>query len=319
MFKIRTIKFKDFKELKILCDNFPEINRLEKNKLLSVLQPAIPYNFRMIPSIHLAIEDSTVLGFVILECSSKPNNCWQIQQVFVKDELRKEGIGEELVKYALSVYGGYGVEHFLAEVDSKNFSALTLFHTCGFRRYAKVHYFTKEFDVDSINQEALLEKDFIVRSQIANDLQEIEKLDLSSIPPDLRPALGRSKSYFKGKKNCYILIDKSRNLIIGWFQILKLDSDNYTIELLMSPGWTHLYEQLLNTIISDCIEAENHKIKLTVKVIDYLTELTDILSKLGFLSSEVNELLVRTLWQKVKEKTKQTGKIVIPSTAPIRP
>ena len=56
-------------------------------------------------------------------------------------------------------------------------------------------------EIDSIKDSPKLTDDFIIRSQINNDINEIEKLELSSIPADLRPALGRSKSYFKSKNN----------------------------------------------------------------------------------------------------------------------
>ena len=321
MFKIRSPQLNDFASLAELLKDNAFLENLNKNKLLYITQPLIPPNLRPVPSIHIAQEEKNIIGFVILQCTSKQNNCWQINDVFVTNEMRNKGVGEELLRYVLSVYGGHGIEHFLAEVDAQNFPALSLFHQCGFRRYAKVCFYEKEIDVKAMNVKAihelpLLDKDFILRQQIQSDLLEIEKLELSSIPPDLRPALGRSKGYFKEKKNANVLIDKSRNLVIGWAQVQKISNDSYFIELIASPGWTHLYEQFLNTIICDCIAVETEKIKLTVKVIDYLTELAEILSKSGFLKVEVKELLVRTIWQKAKERKTKAAKIGAPYTAP---
>lgn len=318
MFKIRTLHLNDFKKLEQVSAEKQWLEIFFRNKLVSLLQPFIPYSLRFIPSIHLAVEEENILGFTSLQCSSKTNNCWEIKNVYVQDDVRNEGVGEELVKYALSVYGSYGIEYFFAEVESVNSAALSLFHRCGFRRYAKVYLYEKEFETSNISS-VLLDTDFNIKPQTNNLLTDLEKLEISCIPSDLRPALGRSKHYFKDKKDCYVLIDKSRNLIVGWFQLIRQSNEHYFIELLLSPGWDHLYEQLLNTIISDCINLEGHKIILTVKVTDYNTILTQTLSKLGFLSIDVKELLVRTVWQKVKEKRSKVAKVSFPSTAPIRP
>ena len=51
-------------------------------------------------------------------------------------------------------------------------------------------------------------------------------------------------------------------------------------------------------------------------MIDYCKELSEILPKSGFLPTEVRELLVRTVWQKVKEKRSELAKIGFPSTQP---
>ena len=318
MFKIRTLRPNDLAKIKELCNDNEITAPLENNSFLCFLQPLVPHNLRNFPSIHLAVEDRNILGFIMLRCASKPNNAWRIDHVFVPDDIRNEGIGEELVKYTLSVYGSYGVEHFLAKVDPRNHAAVSLFHSCGFRRYAKVYFYEKELDTNSEAEENILssDKDFIIRPQTINDLTELEKLELSSIPPDLRHALGRAKEYFKQKKNSYLLIHKPRNILIGWFNMEEISNDHFSIELLVSPGWTHLYEQLLNTVIYDYIANKNRKIRITVKVVDYLTELTQILNRLGFLASEVRELLVRTIWQRVKEKKKKAAQIGLPYTAP---
>ena len=319
MFKIRSPQIEDFKKLEEIIKNYPHveaIHELPLHNFAYFIQNLIPHNFRLFPSIHIAVEGKNILGFVVLRCTSKPNNCWQIDEVFVLDELRNKGIGEELLRYVLSVYGGYGIEHFLAEVDSRNFPALSLFHECGFRRYAKVYNYQKEIDLSSLKELSLLDKDYIIRPQNKNDLVELEKIDLSIIPPDLRPALGRSKKYFKEKKNTIVLIEKSRNLIIGWAQIQKSGEDDYFIEMLINPGWNHLYKNFLNTIICDHIAVNSNKLTLTIKVIDYITDLAEILTKSGFLPREVRELLVRTVWQKVKERKKKSAQLGAPSIAP---
>ena len=311
MIKIRSPHISDFE---ILKDHLPHEKPMQR--LALSLQNIIPHYFRFLPSIHLAVEGKNTLGFVILRSLSRLNNSWQIDEVFVPDEMRNKGVGEELLRYVLSVYGGHGVEHFLAEVDSQNFPAISLFHECGFRRYARSCFYEKEIDAETLHATSLLDNEFIIRPQVNNDFIEIEKLEFSSIPPDLRPALGRSKEYFSEKKNAKVLVDKSRNLIIGWAYIEKLSEEHCFIELLASPGWTHLYEQFLNTIMCDCIAFQSNKFKLIVKVFDYITELTQILSKNGFLPREVKELLVRTIWQKVKERKKKRAAIGYPSTAP---
>ena len=316
MFKIRSPHINDFTKLEPLFKDNPLFIELNKNKFLCILQNLVPVNLRIVPSIHVAVEEKNILGLIVLRSSSRPNHCWQIEDVFVLDQVRNKGVGEELLRYVLSVYGGEGIEHFVAEVDSKNAPALSLFQECGFRRYAKVCFYEKEIVLGALQTTSLLDRDFVLRPQVITDLNEIEKLELSSIPPDLRPALGRSKGYFKEKKDSVIVIDKSRNITIGWINIQKQSNDDYFIELLASPGWTHLYEELLNTIICDYIASEANNIKLTIKTIDYNTELTQILSKSGFLPSEIKELLVRTIWQKVKERQKKKAKFGAPSIAP---
>ena len=316
MFKIRSPQFDDLKKIKeIICNNphVALIHELPLDKLIYLIQDLIPYNIRFLPSIHIAIEEKNILGFIVLRSSSKSNNCWQIDEVFVLNEFRNKGIGEELLRYVLSVYGSHGVEHFLAEVDSQNFPALSLFHQCGFRRYAKVYFY--KCDVEALQATLLLDKDFILRPQINNDLTEIEKLELASIPPDLRPALGRSKVYFKQKKNANVLIDKSRNLIIGWGQFEKLSDESNYIEILLSPGWTHLYEPFLNTMLAEYISKTNNH-NAIIKAFDYLTDLNEVLTKSGFLQVEVKELLVRTIWQRVKERKAKKAKLGVPSIAP---
>ena len=320
MFKIRTPNRNDLKRLSEFFNNnltFKEINKTPGNKIACMLGNLLPCNLRFLPSVHIAVDGNNILGYIILRRVSKPNNLWQIDEVFVLDEIRNKGVGEELLRYVLSVYGGYGVEHFLAEVDSQNIPALSLFHQCGFRRYAKVSFYQKEVGIKASGGETALHgKDFILRTQTNNDLAELEKLEVSSIPPDLRPVLGKSKEYFKEKKDSIVVIDRARALIIGWAYIQKQSDESYIIELLANPGWTHLYEQFLNTIICDYIPVQNDKLTLTVKTVDYLTELTEALKKLGFLPVEIHELLVRTIWQKIKERKTQTTQFVKPSIAP---
>ena len=337
MFKIKTPSINDLKKLEEIIHNkapVMAIHELPLQKPIYLVQNLIPHNLRPFPSIHIAVDENNILGYVILKSLSKPNNSWQIDEVFVPDEIRNEGVGEELLRYVLSVYGGHGIEHFLAEIDSQNSPALSLFHQCGFRRYAKVSFYQREIDANitetfpakgearslSFAGErhgmSLHGKDFILRTQTKNDLPELEKLEVSSIPPDLRPALGKSKEYFKQKKDSIVVIDKSRGLIIGWAYIQKQSDDNYLIELLANPGWTHLYEQFLNTIICDYIQIQTNKLTLTVKAVDYLTELTEVLKKSGFLPVEIKELLVRTVWQKIKERKAQGAKVGRPSIAP---
>ena len=322
MFKIRTPNTNDIKKLyELFKDNstFEQINKTPLNKLSCSLQNLIPYNLRLLPSIHIAVDGNNILGYVILRSLSKPNNSWQIDEVFVLDEIRDEGVGEELLRYVLSVYGGYGIEHFLAEVNSQNTPALSLFHQCGFRRYAKVYFYNREIDsniAETFRGIPLPGKDFILRTQTKNDLAELEKLEVSSVPPDLRSALGKSKEYFRQKKDSIVVIDKARGLIIGWANIEKQSDNDYIIELLANPGWTHLYEQFLNTIICDYIPMQTNKLTVSVKAVDYLTELTEVLKKSGFLPTEIKELLVRTIWQKIKERNAQTSKVGRPSIAP---
>ena len=316
MFKIRTPLIKDIKKLEELLKDNSYIQKLNKNKLACILQFLIPYNLRFIPSIHIALDEKNILGYVILSCVSKPNNCWQINEIYVFDEARNKGLGEELLRYVISVYGSYGIEHFLSEVDSQNFPAVSLFHECGFRRYARFCFYEKEFDINVLHEKPLLDKDFILRQQLLGDLTEIEKLDLSSIPPELRPALGRSKTYFSEKKDAKVLVERTRNIVIGWAYVQKLSDNHCFIELLASPGWTHLYEQFLNTLICDCIAFQNNNFKLTVKVFDYIKELTEVLTKSGFLATEVKELLVRTIWQKVKERKLKAARVGVPRAAP---
>ncbi|OGI18331.1 MAG: hypothetical protein A3B68_04665 [Candidatus Melainabacteria bacterium RIFCSPHIGHO2_02_FULL_34_12] len=319
MFKIRTLHISDFLKLKEYLkedSNLSSISSSTTNKIACILQSCIPINLRFVPSIHIAVEGKNILGFVSLKCLSKSNNCWQIEEVFVLDQERNKGVGEELLRYVLSVYGSEGIEHFLAEVDSQNIPAISLFHECGFRRYAKVAFYEKELTLDKLESKSFLDKDFILRAQIKNDMNDLEKLELSTIPSDLRPALGRSKDFFKNIKDSVVMIDKSRNLIVGWSHINKLSTDNYLIELKLSPGWTHLYEGFLNTIIYDYITCEVNKIKLTVKAVDYNTELTQTLAQSGFVQTETKELLVRTIWLKVKERKKKTSPFALPRTAP---
>ena len=321
MFKIRTLKISDFSKVEPLFQNHPLFSYLNTNKFICIAQTIIPYNLRIIPSIHLAVEEEKILGFVILSSVSPSNNAWQIDDVYVQDEVRKHGIGEELVRYAISIYGGYGIEHFLVEVDSQNFPALSLFHQCGFRRYAKVHFYEKELRKEAIHELPLHESptmgnDFIIRPQLNTDLNDIEKLELSIIPPDLRPALGRSKKHFKSKKDALVLIDKSRKLLIGWVQIDSIKDNDYLIEMLISPGWTHLYKQFLDTIINERLSPQTNSFKLTIKATDYNTDLSNILTESKFLPVEVKELLVRTVWQKAKEKSKQSANVGAPSIAP---
>lgn len=318
MLKIRTLQISDFDRFQELINQFPDLKKLTNHKAFALLQFYIPHNLRILPSIHIATDQKNILGFIILESLSKANNAWEIKQIFIQDEQRNQDLGEELLKYVLSVYGSYGIEFFLGEVNSQNYNAISLFHKCGFRRYAKVCMYSKEITEVLNNDASALTDDFTLRAQDKNDLNDIVKLDLSCIPPDLRPAIGRSKHYFQAKKNAFVIIDNSRNLIVGWFNIEESEKNIFSLELLISPGWTYLYGDTINTVISSCRENNNHSFLLSIRAIDYNTELTELLSKSGFLASEVKELLVRTIWQKTKVKQKELAKIIFPSTQPVR-
>ena len=92
-----------------------------------------------------------------------------------------------------------------------------------------------------------------------------------------------------------------------------ISENKYLIELILSPGWTYLYEQFLNTLILDYLPEQTI---ITVKAPDYINELTAFLKQTGYLTVETKEMLVKTVWQKVKERKTKLAKIGKPSIAP---
>ena len=77
MFKIRSLQINDFKKLEEIISNKSFIvvtHELLLNKFAYLVQNLIPHNLRLLPSIHIAVDENNILGYVILKSLSKPNN-----------------------------------------------------------------------------------------------------------------------------------------------------------------------------------------------------------------------------------------------------
>lgn len=305
-----------YQEEPVPFDAFVSEERVIAAKM-SFWQHWVPIAFHRTTSVYLAKEDNTVLGLIALDPLGKSNHTWQVNQLVVHPRHRGRGIAEELLRYALALFGGQGISHFLCEVSNQNSSAISLLVSCGFRRCSRITYYQVPIDYSPLEaQYGDSYSDYSAfrlaqpadRVKIHDLHQEILSLDarriFNLVPDDYRiNEVKMDKSRFKLEQNeLYWVAEESERKVIPCAARVKASKNgDRLIEFYVNSGWSHLATDLINFVIGTTVKAQMQGM-VVIKVFDFQDNVTASLAELGLEPSATCYLLAKEQWMRAKKK-----------------
>lgn len=94
-----------------------------------------------------AESDGVTAGYIFMQCI--PPEC-EIYRVAVRPDLRRSGIGEKILRYAVSVSVAIGCTDFFLEVRKSNTAAVNLYAKAGFASVAERRNYYKNPVEDAV-------------------------------------------------------------------------------------------------------------------------------------------------------------------------
>jgi N-acetylglutamate synthase-like GNAT family acetyltransferase len=295
---------------------------------LAFWQHWLPCHFHVTPSLYVAREEGTVLGFISLHNSGKSKSCWRIDNLVVHPQHRGRGIAQELLRYVFAQFGSQGVSHFIAEVAGDNDAALSLFAAGGFCRSAQVTYYRLIPDSGT----ALVDNNSAdIKPATTLHKQLLFQLFQDSLPPNLRMVLDLVAEDFRIKElPQFTTVEIAKNRLMRrriWYLVCE-DTDRHTltaaakitaqpglgyrVDLAIHPGWQHLTSTIVNGTINALVESKP-QMPIWMRVYDFQTDVHGILKERGFERMGDFFLLSREHWQRAKypKKRKADAKVAL--------
>lgn len=303
---------------------------------LAFWQHWLPCQFHVTPSIYVAREEGTVLGFISLHNIGKAKSCWRVDNLVVHPEHRGRGLAQELLRYAFAQFGSQGVSHFVAEVAANNEAALSLFAACGFCRSAQVTYYR----LVPNSETGLVESEASSTFKPASTLHKepLYELNQDSLPPNLRVVLTLSPEDFRIKelpeftsveiaknrlmrKRVWYIVseDTERHTLTSSAKITAQPGLGYRVDLSIHPGWQHLTTDLVNETVNSLVKLRP-SMPVVVRVYDFQASVIDVLKERGFERIGDYCLLSREHWQRAKHPKKRKAEpsvVLKPITNPV--
>ncbi len=285
------------------------------NAQMSFWQHWVPIAFHRTTSVYLAKEDNTVLGLIALDSTGKSNHTWQVNQLVVHPRHRGRGIAEELLRYALALFGGQGISHFLCEVSNQNSSAISLLVSCGFRRCSRITYY--QVPIDYIPPEVSYgDADFSAfRLAQPADGKKIHDLHQGLMPAETRRVLNllpedyrisevkMDKSKFKLEQSelYWVTEENERQVIPAAARVKTSKNGDHLIEFYVNLGWSHLACDLVNFVIGTTVKAQMQGM-VVVKVFDFQENVATALTELGLAPNATCYLMAKEQWLRAKKR-----------------
>lgn len=301
---------------------------------LAFWQHWLPCQFHVTPSVYVAREENTIVGFISLHNTGKAKCCWRVDHLIVHPEHRGRGIAQELLRYVFALFGSQGVNHFLAEVSIHNDAALSLFASCGFCRSAKVSYFQLEPDcrkpspeppddefriatpsqkhmLFQLHQDVLPADLRLVLSQTADDFAVSEPLPYTSVE--------KSKERLMRKRVWYwVSEDHDRHVLTSAVRVTAEKEFGYRLDFAVHPGWRHLSADLVNFAVNSLLSGAP-KAPVWARVYDFQSEIQEALRQANFQATGEYFLLAREHWLRAKRPGKRKADATVaisPITSP---
>lgn len=216
-----------------------------------------PNPYRYMLNVHVLEEDGRIQGFIQTSPGNAERTRWHIDFVAVAPECQGKGLGVRLVEHVFEHYGLQGVKCFTLEVDHANAPALRLYEKLGFRQYAAVTYYQLEKPPAPRGESPAGLRPFRSR-----DAQALYELHLACTPAPVRLvdtrkasdfALGlveRSMSALRrqlGHVSDERFVVETEGKVVAYLRVMaQLRPLPHTVQLVVHPGYEHLYAQLLD-------------------------------------------------------------------------
>lgn len=284
---------------------------------LKFWQHWLPCNLHIGPSVYLAKDDGVVLGLISVDALGKSNGCWRVNQLVVNKNHRGRGIGQELLKYVLALFGGQGINHFISEAANENMAGLKLLHSCGFRKCSSFTYYQVPIDYHPPQCEDILSKFRIAQPE---DRERIYDLHQSVLPEDVRRVLElvpddyyvpelnadtfekMTRRLMRRKRWFWVADEKERGVIPCAAKISAHSQGDFHIEVYVNQGWEHLCEDVVKFVLATMKRA-GMKGTIVFKVYDFQKSLVKCLEDQAFERNGSFTLMVREHWLRAKKKS----------------
>ena len=258
---------------------------------------------------YVAVDADKVLGLIGLTQDGFGNRRWWLSPVVIDPSESTYDIGNQLVHYVVNLYGGDGVQSFVAPALAEDSITQGVLKAAGFRSCTRLWQFhlesiTKAKDyLDSAPKpqcrlvEARSHHMYAV-SQVYNDaLSPVVRVSLGRCPKDFElPWLARFNRWVSGQfSKGWVWIDPARDTIFGYVAITSTNFIDYTLLVVTSPGRTDGYDDLvrfgLNQIRNSSQSARVHAVAM-----DNQEEWQTALTHACFEPVPPQHLLVKDYW-----------------------
>lgn len=283
------------------------------------LLACFPNPYRFMLNVHVLEEDGRIQGFIQTSPGNQERTRWHIDFVAVAPECQGKGLGVQLVEYVFEHYGALGVKCFTLEVDHANAPALRLYEKLGFRQYAAVTYYQLEQPPaprgegratgDGSAPAAPADREALagLRPFRGRDAQGLYELYLASTPAPVRLVDTRKPSDFALGHVERAMASLRRQMkhvaderfvvevegkIVGYLRVMaQMRALPHTVQLVVHPGYEHLYGPLLDQAASVLAAFEPQMVLAWAP--DYQPSKQQALTAWGMSALTVDRCLVR--------------------------
>lgn len=289
----------------------------------SFWQHWLPCQWHIAPSVYVAKEEGIVLGLISLHPIAKTRSCWKVDHLVVHPHHRGRGIAQELLKFALALFGSQGISHFVAEVSDQNSAALSLLGSVGFRRCARIiHYQLPTSVASSTPTQSDTQKDPAnFRLALPDDQASLCQLHQDALPQDIRLMFNYSLSDFnilelkvesfeklsrrllRRKTWFWVACDSERKVITSAAKVTAHHEGDYHLEFSVHPGWQHTASDLVSFVLN-IMRRAGMKGVVIAKAYDFQTSIIEAVEEAGMERVGEFTLMAREHWLRAKQQKK---------------
>jgi hypothetical protein len=319
MIKIRALRPSELKQVLALLGRYnereSEYSVLQKMQQLYIpmhrISQLLPLNLQFMPGIFVAVSRDKVLGLIWLSKDGRHSRRWKIDHLILNPDSFSYDVGTQLVNYVINRFGGEGVQTFLAYVDQYYNPGLALLKSCGFRRCARMHYFSHA-NPNTLKLEPIALQG--LREATPADCAKIASLYNETLPPEARVCLEKSgkdfrrslseqssdklKGYFFKR---WVVEDEARDCITATIDITTTDYREFYITLFATPGWETLYQDALTYAIQQVLLI-THNATLHLECYEFWKQGIETLESLAFHRDSIAEVLIKDYWIPLEDK-----------------
>ena len=253
----------------------------------------LPFGYKFLNESFVVIENKKITGLLTIKKTSEKKV--KITRLLLEENSIEQG--KLLINYVVTTFLSKGAESFYIIVNKENYPVLNMLTSgCNFRDTSKELIYKIEKDEFKTNKDEFNFEH--IRKMKLNDINNVVKLINSNIFTYQKTTFHKTKSEIKNSflKNSekFVLFNKDKDGIIGYFSILKINEESFLLDFVLEGA----YEGFLSDIIRfvKTILIKNGKFKtLYIRLNSYYSnfrELNEILD-MEYRNSYESRILVR--------------------------
>ena len=269
---------------------------------LDLIHGILPFKLKFLEESFVSLENKKITGLVsVIKAGAKRV---KISKIFIeKDSLQA---GKLLINYIVDTYLGKGAESFYVVCDKNNTSLISIIQQgCGFQRFAKelVYSISKK---DSILNYEDLNFEHIRPARISdaekiNDL--INKTMFSYQRATFCNTISDFKKNFFAKNKQFVVLDRQKNSICGYFAVTMVSESDYSLELVLDVSYEIFVSDIVNYAKTRLQSEKNFK-TLYVRLRSYFANFKELkeIADMEYSKSCENEIFVKTYLLTLKKQ-----------------